>query len=119
MSNLRSDAREHAATLPLGLERTYIERLCHQIDTVEESWHKAERAKPSILKPTEVVASGWYWFRRGEDSPSEMNGFRAVVVFVGKNEDALPVVRFPNGTYRCARMGGEFAGPLRDPWSDR
>jgi len=45
MSNLRSDARRFVRVeYPEGdLARTYIERLAHQVDDVEERWQKAER----------------------------------------------------------------------------
>lgn len=44
MSNLRSDAIHFANTLSIDSpSSTYIVRLCHQIDDVEERWHKAEQ----------------------------------------------------------------------------
>lgn len=57
MSNLRSDAREYAAKLPLGNDRTYIERLCYQVDSVEECWHAAERRANSAEKRLRL----WEW----------------------------------------------------------
>ena len=45
MSNLRTDAREYAIKTykVADMSRTFIERLCNQIDAVEEDWHAAER----------------------------------------------------------------------------
>lgn len=40
MSNLRSDCRDLVKDLPPGdTYRTHIERLCYQIDEIEEYWH--------------------------------------------------------------------------------
>jgi hypothetical protein len=44
MSNLRSDCRDLVKDRPAGdVWRTHVERLCFQIDEVEERWHSAER----------------------------------------------------------------------------
>lgn len=44
MSNLRSDCRDLVKGRPAGdTWRAHVERLCYQIDDVEERWHAAER----------------------------------------------------------------------------
>ena len=54
MSNLRSDAREFAETLPPGsVARVFILRLCSQVDEVEERWH--ERAIQAAGMADEIV----------------------------------------------------------------
>jgi hypothetical protein len=44
VSNLRSDSRALVKRLPDGdLYKVHVERLCHQIDHIEDQWHAAER----------------------------------------------------------------------------
>lgn len=58
MSNLRTDSRELAERLPVGdVYRSHIERLCHQIDAVEECWHAAERKAKHFQQAVEL----WNW----------------------------------------------------------
>ena len=61
MSNLRSDCRDIAGRLPVGdIHRVHIEALCHQIDTIEETWHAAERKARDALAKLEL----WQWMAR-------------------------------------------------------
>lgn len=54
MSNLRSDSRDYAKRLPLGESKTLIERLCHQIDAIEECWHAASREAEHFRRTVEL-----------------------------------------------------------------
>ena len=51
MSNLRSDCRDLVKDLPAGdVWKAHVERLCLQIDAVEECWHSAERKATHYAK---------------------------------------------------------------------
>ena len=56
MSNLRSDSRDLVAELPAGnVYRAYIERLCCQIDELEERWHRANQRIVLIRQQLEEI----------------------------------------------------------------
>lgn len=56
MSNLRSDCRDLVKDRPAGdVWRTHVEALCHQIDELEERWHKTNRRIKSIRDSVETV----------------------------------------------------------------
>lgn len=56
MSNLRSDCRDLVADLPAGdVYRSHIERLCYQIDEVEERWLAAERNRQTAEKKLQAA----------------------------------------------------------------
>lgn len=58
MSNLRSDCRDLVKDLPAGdTWKCHIERLCHQVDQIEETWHAAERRAVDA----EAKLSLWQW----------------------------------------------------------
>lgn len=71
MSNLRSDCRELVKDLPPGdVYRAHIERLCFQIDELEERWLKATSKLNKAIKqcaayekqysdPELLDAEGW------------------------------------------------------------
>ncbi len=49
MSNLRSDCRDLVKDLPPGdTYRAHIERLCYQIDEIEEYWHDSNKRLKEI-----------------------------------------------------------------------
>ena len=58
MSNLRSDARDFAKTLPdkQAQAKTLIERLCYQVDAVEDCWHSASREAEHFRKTADLFA---------------------------------------------------------------
>lgn len=57
-NNLRSDARDYAATLPLNMERTYIERLAYQIDEVDAHVKDLYCAMKEVIESICVTIQG-------------------------------------------------------------
>ena len=56
MSNLRSDCRDLVKDRPAGdVWRTHIERLCYQIDELEERWHRANQRIKAIREDVEEI----------------------------------------------------------------
>ena len=56
MSNLRSDCRDLVKDRPAGdVWKTHVEALCHQIDELENRWHKANQRIKAIREDLEEI----------------------------------------------------------------
>lgn len=94
MSNLRSDCRDLVKDREAGdVWRTHIERLCYQIDEVEERWHAAERKLNAAREALEQIVC-----TEGEDrgvvmvdheSPTRYDSERKCQVYLCENFSPL------------------------------
>jgi hypothetical protein len=96
MSNLRSDSRALVAHLPPGdVIRAHVERLCFQVDDVEERWRQAESALRVWMKDCEKLRAAIREHRdEGEDNRCWIDDYKLYQALgepVPENVTALPM----------------------------